>query len=240
MTSNAHKVKKELLALSSLERARVNAWFFKTGRGQYGEGDEFIGVTVPNTRKIAKKYVALSFLDIEKLLHSKKHEYRLCALLILVLRYQKGTEQGKKEVFDFYLNHLEFVNNWDLVDLSAYHIVGAHAVSGNDFKLLLRFVKNATLWKRRIAIVSTYAFIREGIFEPTLQISNLLLRDKEDLMHKAIGWMLREVGKRDVAVLRKFLHEHWSVMPRTTLRYAIERFEEKERKKWLTLGKKTT
>src|SRR3989339_1344860 len=225
------KVKKALQQYASPERAKSNAWFFKTGKGQYGEGDEFIGVTVPHVRKVATLFSNLSYSELEKLLSSKKHEHRLTALLILVHRYTKAEAREQKEIVRFYLSHLDCINNWDLVDLSAPKILGAHYYKYGGEEKLTHLAKQNNLWKKRIGIVATYAFIREGRYELTLQISKMLLSDQEDLLHKAVGWMLREVGKKDSRVLKVFLAEHYSEIPRTTLRYAIERFPEIERKK---------
>jgi 3-methyladenine DNA glycosylase AlkD len=203
--------------------------FFKTGKGEYGEGDVFLGVMVPDSRKVAKKYKDLPISQVGKLLQSRIHEHRLVALLILVQKYQSGSGSERKEVFDFYLSSTKWINNWDLVDLTAHKIVGEHLL-GRDHGLLYRLARSRDLWERRIAIVATAAFIKEGIFDTTLKISEMLLGDEQDLIHKAAGWMLREVGKKDQAVEERFLKKHCKVMPRTMLRYAIERFDEKKRK----------
>jgi 3-methyladenine DNA glycosylase AlkD len=226
-------VKKALQGYASPERAKSNAWFFKTGKGQYGEGDEFIGVTVPDTRKVAKQFVDLAFSELETLLVSKKHEHRLTALLILVQRYARAERQERNNIVSFYLAHLACVNNWDLVDLSAPHILGTHFFLYSNEVKLMKLARSKLLWERRVGIVATYTFIKNGTYAPTLQIAKILLQDREDLIHKAVGWMLREVGKKNGAVLRGFLTEHVSDMPRTMLRYAIERFPENERKIWL-------
>lgn len=233
MRMNAVQVKKALQAYASPERAKSNAWFFKTGKGQYGEGDEFIGVTVPNTRKVAKQFVDLAFSELEILLASKKHEHRLAALLILVQRFTRANEKEQKEIVRFYLAHVAQVNNWDLVDLSASQILGTHFCLYGGEEKLIKFAQSKNLWRRRVSIVATCAFIRAGKYDQTLRIANMLLHDTEDLLHKAVGWMLREVGKKDVSVLQQFLTEHTHEMPRTMLRYAIERFPEEERKIWL-------
>lgn len=229
----ANNVKKELQKIATRERATTSAWFFKTGKGAYGEGDEFIGVTVPEQRKIAQKFVSLSFTELKKLLDSKKHEHRLTALLILTLRFKKSEKKEQKDIVTFYLNNLSRINNWDLVDLSSHHILGAYYFHFGGEKKLYTLARSKTMWERRIGIVATYAFIREGVYTPTLDIATVLLEDTEDLMHKAVGWMLREVGKRDKNVLLSFLQLHSADMPRTMLRYAIERFPEKERQVWL-------
>ena len=232
------ELKKDLRAVASKEKAKVLASFFKTGKGDYGEGDVFLGVTVLLSRIIAKKYAKISFGDIKELLDSPIHEERIVALLILVDRYQKGDEASRQKVFRFYLKNLARVNNWDLVDLSAPHIVGAH-LFGMPKKmraLLLRFACSRNLWTRRVAIVSTFYFIKQNEFAITFDLAERLLNDEHDLIHKAVGWMLREVGKRDFTVLENLLKEggRYKTMPRTMLRYAIERFPEQTRKKYLS------
>ncbi len=207
--------------------------FFKTGKGQYGEGDQFIGITVPDTRIVAEKFIHLSFPDIQSLLDSPIHEERLTALLILVGQYKKGDEQARKNIFDFYLKNTSRVNNWDLVDLSADKIVGAHLEKEKNRKLLDTLSRSSNLWKKRIAIVSTFHFIRKNEFADTFRITDTLMKDSHDLLHKACGWMLREVGKRDEEELKAFLKKHYKIMPRTMLRYAIERFPPALRKKYL-------
>lgn len=228
-------LRKEIKNHLNLERAEHSKKFFKTGKGQYGEGDVFLGLSVSQCRGIAKKYRNLSLEEIKNLLKSKIHEERLIALLILVWKYQN--EQRGKEIFDFYLNNTEFVNNWDLVDLSADKIVGEFLRTFDCremyFPLLTNLAKSKNLWARRVAIVSTFAFIKRNEFKPTLEISEILLKDKHDLIHKAVGWMLREVGKKDEKVLENFLRKNYKNIPRTTLRYAIERFPEEKRKKIL-------
>ena len=226
------QLKKELRKYSDKDKAKILQRFFKTGKGQYGEGDVFLGVIVPNIRKVAKMfYSKLDLNDIKNLLDSKIHEERLAGILILVEKY--NCADNKKGIYDFYLANDKGVNNWDLVDLSAPNIVGNYLLNRKDRGILYKFARSENLWERRIAIIATFAFIRDERFGDTLKISKMLLGDSHDLIHKAVGWMLREVGKRDVNVLKKFLRENYSNLPRTTLRYAIERFEEKERKKWL-------
>jgi len=222
-------LRKDIRSLANPEKAGVLQGFFRTGKGQYGEGDVFLGVTVPQSRAISKKYALLSFANIKALLKSKIHEERLVALLILVHRYQKGDEDEKKGIVDFYLGNTKCVNNWDLVDLSADKLLG-HWLFGKDASLLCRLAESPHLWERRIAIVSTFHFIRNNRFSDTLKISGMLLGDKHDLIHKAVGWMLREVGKRDQPVLEGFLKRHHKKMPRTMLRYAIERLDEGRKK----------
>jgi 3-methyladenine DNA glycosylase AlkD len=224
----AKKVQSRLRSLADPEVAAASARFFKTGPGAYGDGDVFIGVRVPAIRKVAKEFKALPLPEIETLLHSEIHEERLLALVILVGQFEKGDDTTRKRIYDLYLANTGHINNWDLVDLSAPQIVGGY-LETRSRKPLDRLVKSASLWERRISILATHRFIRHGDFADTIRLAEKLLGDKEDLIHKAVGWMLREVGKRDVAVLEEFLGKHCRVMPRTMLRYAIERFPEKER-----------
>ncbi|MBI2106652.1 DNA alkylation repair protein [Candidatus Woesearchaeota archaeon] len=225
-----NKIKKELDSLANSEKAKVYQRFFKTRKGQYGEGDIFIGLTVPQQRMLAKKYVDLEFSDVEKLISNKIHEYRLTGYLILVYKYEKSVK--KKEVVDFYLKNVKCANNWDLIDCVADKILGSYMIN-KDKNILYEFAKSDNLWKKRISIISTFAFIKNNKFEDTLKISEILLEDKHDLIHKAVGWMLREVGKRDQKVLEKFLLKHYKNMPRTMLRYAIERFDTAKREFYL-------
>lgn len=204
--------------------------FFKTGAGDYSEHDQFIGVKNPVLRQLAKKYRALSLHDLQELLYSPVNEERLLALFILVDQYQRGAQQ--QEIYQFYLANLSRVNNWNLVDASAHLIVGEHLLSRNK-DILLEFATSPDLWRRRVAMVATWQFIRAEQFDWTIKIATLLLNDKHDLIHKAVGWMLREMGKKNEAVLRTFLSKHAPRMPRTALRYAIEKFSEGERKEWL-------
>ncbi len=231
-----HKLKDELQKLAAPARATVSASVFKTGKGEYGEGDIFIGVTVPDTRKIAKNYLQLELPQITILLESPVHEHRLIALLILVERFKKADDKIKTEIYKFYLKHTKYVNNWDLVDLSAHYIVGSYLFE-KDKAMLYKLVKSNNLWERRIAIIATFAFIRKNKFQDTFKIAELLLQDKHDLMHKAVGWMLREVGKKDQRALETFLKQHYKIMPRTMLRYAVERFDEKKRKEYMQKSK---
>ncbi|HKV42961.1 MAG TPA: DNA alkylation repair protein [Blastocatellia bacterium] len=225
-------LKRELAQAADPRRARDLAWFFKTGQGEYGEGDKFIGITVPAQRAITKKYQHLNLDQIEKLLASRIHEHRFSGLLILVAHYQAGDAATKQTVFDFYLNHTRRVNNWDLVDASAPYIVGEHLVSRSR-RVLYRLAKSADLWERRIAIIATAAFIRAGDLKDTFSIAAQLLSDDHDLIHKATGWMLREAGKRSRAGMINFLRCNYSRMPRTALRYAIEHLPEAQRKRVL-------
>jgi len=231
-------IRKELERLADPKQAELLQRYFKTGPGQYGEGDIFLGLKVWAVRKVAKEFRDLDFGKVEKSLHSKYHEERLAAVLILTERFGKGSEGEKKEIFDFYLANAKWVNNWDFVDLSAPNIVGKYLL-GADAKgrqVLYRLAKSENLWEKRIAILSTLAFIKNDEFEDTLAIAEILLHDKHDLIHKAVGWMLREVGKKDLASEEKFLKKFYKEMPRTMLRYAIEKFPEPKRKAYL-LGK---
>jgi len=230
---SANKVKQELGQAANKEKAVILTRFFKTGPGQYGAGDKFLGVTVPVQRAVVKKFVNLPLPEIEKLLVSPYHEHRLTAVLILVEQYAKAGDKERAAIVKFYLAHAKSVNNWDLVDLSAPKIVGEWLVERPDEKLLARLVAAENLWERRIAVLATFAFIKRGKFTPTLSLAKKLLADQHDLMHKAVGWMLREVGKRDVKVLRDFLDHYAKRMPRTMLRYAIEKFGPEERAKYL-------
>ena len=228
----------QLKALASPEVAASSARFFKTGPGEYGEGDLFIGVRVPMLRKLARDFRDLPLDEIELLLRSQIHEVRMLALFVLVLSVgKKCSESHRKSAYGFYLGNTVYVNNWDLVDSSAPAIVGGH-LWDKPRKPLQRLAKSKNLWERRIAIVATQHFIRLGEFDDTIALSQILLNDKEDLIHKASGWMLREVGERDVNVLARFLDEHGATMPRTMLRYAIEHFEEGQRKKYLAMSKR--
>jgi 3-methyladenine DNA glycosylase AlkD len=226
------QIKRDLSQLSNPEKAKKLSGFFKTGKGQYGEGDIFLGIPVPEQRKVAKRYIDLTLNDLQELLSSKIHEHRLTALLILVSKYEKADNSGKDEIFSFYLKNTEYVNNWDLVDLSAPKIVGDYLFN-KDTSILFKLAKSNNLWERRIAVLSTFKFIRNNDFEDALSISELLLDDKHDLIHKAVGWMLREIGKRDQEIEERFLSRYCMQMPRTMLRYAIEKFDENKRKFYL-------
>ncbi len=226
------KIKKELKALANSEYAADSKRFFKTGPGEYGEGDQFIGIRVPLLRKLAKSYRDVSIQDSEALLSSPIHEERFLALLLLMQHYAKGGAQTKNRIYKFYLKSTRFINNWDLVDLSAEHISG-HYLLERSKAPLYRLAGSRDLWERRIAIISTFCYIKRQDFKETLIISGQLLKDPEDLIHKAVGWMLREVGKRDFTSEETFLKSHYRNMPRTMLRYAIERFPEALRKGYL-------
>ncbi len=225
------QITKEITSFKNPENAAFLLRFFKTGKGQYGEGDVFLGITVPEQRKIAKKYIDLTFDDIQEMLNNKIHEFRLIALFILVYKYQKAddtsassAQEKRKEIVDFYLKNTKKVNNWDLVDSSAGYILGDYLLD-RDKSILYKLAKSENIWERRIAIIATQGFIRNNQFEDTLKIAEILLDDKQDLIHKAVGWMLREVGNRDLNTLYRFLDKHYQKMPRTMLRYAIEKLE---------------
>ncbi len=224
----------ELAKLRDPAKARFLAGYFKTGKGEYGEGDVFLGITVPKMRKIAKKYQDLDFSGIQKLIASQIHEYRLLAVLILIDQYQKANLVQKRQVANFYIKNAKKINNWDLVDSSAPYILGDFLLNG-DKKVLYKLAKSANLWERRIAIITTFGFIKKGKYKETLIVAEILLDDSHDLIHKAVGWMLREVGKRDSECEMKFLNKYASVMPRTMLRYAIERFDAKRQSFYLNL-----
>jgi 3-methyladenine DNA glycosylase AlkD len=224
----AKEVVNALKLVATEERRKVNEWFFKTGKGEYGYGDIFLGVTMPNIRRIAKKFSQEIFLqELTKLIQSPIHEVRLCALIILVNKYNK---EEPDRIYHYYLKHLNSINNWDLVDSSAPYIVGDYLYNNQEqSKILLEFSQSENLWVRRISIVSTFAFIKNNEFNKTLEIAKLLLNDDQDLIHKAVGWMLREIYKRDKRIIKRFLRQNYALIPRTTLRYAIERMDKEER-----------
>lgn len=266
------KLTKELLGFKDPKRALFVAGYFKTGKGQYGEGDIFLGISVPQQRKIAKKYQELDLPDLQTLLANKVHDFRLVALFILVIKYKKARlEKEKKEIVDLYLKNTKQINNWDLVDSSAGYILGDYLYhkchpesfghpeqsegsqdklregsnrdssaepalsqpnvpqNDKDKKILYKLARSNNIWQRRISIIATQGFIRNNKFEDTLKISEILLNDKHDLIHKAVGWMLREVGNRDLKTEENFLDRHYQKMPRTMLRYAIEKLEKRKR-----------
>jgi len=230
-------LKSDLNKLATPQKAKASEWFFKTDPGQYGEGDQFIGVTVPEQRSIARKYKDLPLSQAEQLLKSPIHEERLVALIILVERFKSANRQSdqetQKEIYDFYLSHTDRVNNWDLVDLSADYIVGAY-LADKPKSVLYKLAKSKNLWERRIAMIATYYYIRQSEAKYTLEIADVLIHDSHDLIQKAVGWMLREVGKRcSEKALTDFLDKHAPEMPRTALRYAIERFPPEKRQKYL-------
>lgn len=261
----AQKIIKDLQKLKNPTKAKILQGFFKTGIGEYGEGDVFLGIVVPLQRQVAKKYFQEASLnDLQKLLNYKIHEYRLVALLMLVEKFNSlvchsrasgnpgiathhkttfldpslsGDDTkytGKKKIFNFYLENTKNINNWDLVDLSAPNIVGKYLLDNQkDIKILYKLVKSKNIWERRIAILATFTLIKEKQFNNTIKISEILLNDSHDLIHKAVGWMLREIGKRDLKTLKNFLNKHYKTMPRTMLRYAIEKLLENKRKFYL-------
>ena len=218
--------------LADPEHARVLQGYFKTGPGEYAEGDVFAGIRIPVLRKLAREHADLPLEEAAELLRSPVHEERLLALLILVRAFQRGTAERRREIHDLYLAHTRFVDNWDLVDSSAEHLVGAQLWEG-DRSPLERLARSDSLWERRIAIIATFHFIRRGDFCDTLRVAEVLLGDRHDLIHKAVGWMLREVGKRDQPAEEAFLRAHHRTMPRTMLRYAIEKFPEPLRQAYL-------
>ncbi len=241
--TKAEEIELALRQYSDPVKKEVLPRFFKTGVGEYGEGDRFLGVIVPHTRQVAKQYKDISFEAVQELLQSPWHECRLCALLMLVERFKKADEKGKKEIFDFYLTQTAHINNWDLVDLSAPYIVGSYLLD-KPRDVLYRLAASSLLWERRIAVVSTLMLIRNCDFIDTIRLSELFLQQHKplsqnpkprmhDLMQKAIGWMLREMGKRDKDLLVQFLEKHATTMPRTMLRYAIEKFPDDERKEFM-------
>lgn len=226
------EVREALRALADQADSETLQRFFKTGPGDYGEGDRFIGVRVPAIRRVARQYRGLSLDGTLSLLRSGIHEERLLALIMLKDKYQKGTADQQAEIYKRYLDHTQHINNWDLVDCSAEHIVGAH-LQDRDRRPLYQLARSSMLWERRIAIIATFHFIKSGEFDETLTIAEMLIPDAEDLIHKAVGWMLREVGKRDRMVEETFLVRHYQRMPRTMLRYAIEKFPEDHRQQYL-------
>ncbi len=226
------EIRKEIFKQKNPAQAIVLQRFFKTGKGEYGEGDIFYGITVPVQRIIAKQFKDLSLGDLKVLINSKVHEERLIAAFILVEQFQKANEKKQKTIFNFYIKNRSGINNWDLVDLSAPKIVGQYLID-KDKKLLYKFAHSKDLWEKRIAILSTFTFMRQHWFEDTFIISEILMLDEHDLIHKAVGWMLREVGNRDIEAEEEFLKKYYKTMPRTALRYAIEKFPEKKRKNYL-------
>lgn len=226
------EVRKILRNLANPEIAEHSQRFFKTGAGEYGEGDQFLGIRVPVLRQQVKTFQEVTLENIQQLLVSSFHEERLFALLLLVYKFAKGNEEEKSAIYHMYLNNTQYINNWDLVDSSAYQIVGVF-LEDKDRQVLYQLVQSDSLWERRIAIMATLHFIRSLQFDDTLNLSKQLINDQEDLIHKAVGWMLREIGKRDITVERAFLQSYYKKMPRTMLRYAIEKFPEQERQQYL-------
>ena len=227
-----HRIRTKLQRLGNKQRAKVSQGFFKTGPGEYGEGDVFLGIKVPDLRKLAKECQDITVKEVKQLVRSAIHEERLLALFMLIGAYSKGDESARESIYSLYLKNTQFVNNWDLVDGSAEHIVGAFLMDKSK-RPLYRLAQSKNLWERRISIMSTFYFIKRNEFSETLKIAKMLITDKEDLIHKAVGWMLREVGKRHLETEEKFLEDHYKKMPRTMLRYAIERFPEPKRQRYL-------
>ena len=228
----AETIQARIRKLGRRKYAEAAQWFFKTGPGEYGEGDVFVGIKVPVLRKLAQDCVAADATTVRTLLGSAIHEDRLLALMVLVHQFEKGNESDRTRLYRFYLQHTDRINNWDLVDLSAPRVVGGYLLKRSR-KPLYRLVRSRSLWERRISVLATFMFIRDRDFTDALAIADRLLKDREDLIHKAVGWMLREIGKRDMAVLESFLAPRCTVMPRTMLRYAIERFPEPKRQAYL-------
>jgi len=227
-------IQKYLRQYATLERKRKIEWFFKTGKGQYGEGDKFIGITNPDIRKVARQYQDIDLQEIKLLLHSPIHEDRLCALIILVNQNKKANLDTRQKIVKLFLDNLAFINNWDLVDCSSHYILGRAISEGvENINILDKLANSTILWERRIAIISTMYFISQNNITESLRIAKVLLSDKEDLMHKAVGWTLREAWKKHPQEVEKFLQENYTQLPRTTLRYAIERMEESKRKRFL-------
>lgn len=234
MSNDLDSLKKELRSFLKPGRAKILLRFFKTGPGEYGEGDQFLGLKTDEIRSVAKKYSSLSFLDISKLLASKVHEERTVAVMILNQRFKKADLKEKKKIYDFYFDNIAGINNWDLVDGSAPTVVGGYLYELNEpRKILYELAKSNNLWKRRIGIMACFYFIREKDFADALKISEILIQDKEDLIQKAVGWMLREIGNRDTKTEEKFLQKYCQKIPRTMLRYSIEKFPEDKRQKYL-------
>lgn len=222
-------LKKEAKTYANAKRKKANEWFFKTGKGEYGEGDQFIGISMPHARQIAKNNLNLTLKETQKLLQSKIHEERMIALLIWTYQYEKADEKLKNQIYKTYLKNTKQINNWDLVDVTCNKIVGFHLLN-KERKILYQLAKSKNLWEKRIAIVSTSVFIvKKQDFKDTLKIANILMNDKHDLIHKAVGWMLREVGKQDEKPLIKFLNKNYKIMPRTMLRYSLERLSKKQK-----------
>lgn len=225
-------LRRQLKKLENPDQAKVYLSFFKTGKGEYGEGDKFLGIKVPVSRQIAKQFKELALPEIQELLNSEIHEERLIALFVLTEQYRKADEAKQKLFYNFYLKNAKRVNNWDLVDLSAERIIGAHLFD-KDKKILFKLAKSKSLWERRISMMSTFHFIKNGVYNTAFEIARMLLKDEHDLIHKAVGWMLREIGKRNLEEEEKFLIKHYKNMPRTMLRYAIEKFPEQKRQAYL-------
>ena len=225
-------LKKDLTELSDPERKKNLQRFFKTGKGEYGEGDVFLGVKVPDVRKVAKKYRKLPLNGITELLNSEIHEHRQVAIFILIDQYQKGKKADQKKIVEYYLKNTNRINNWDLVDSSAHKIVGDY-YRDKTKDIFHKLSKSNNLWERRISVIGTFAYLPDGTFETSLTIAETLLHDPHDLIHKAVGWMLREIGKRDLPTLETFLNKHHKTMPRTMLRYSIEKLDKQKRQYYM-------
>ena len=236
-TAALSSVRRDLRKLARPDRAKSNAWFFKTGPGEYGAGDRFLGLTVPQLRTIAREYRDMPLKYVVTLLRSPWHEERLLALLIMVGQYARAGKATRQAIHQLYLGNTRSINNWDLVDSSAAQIVGAH-LEPRDRRVLRRLARSESLWERRIAMIATYHYIRQRDFKDALTIAGLLRRDEHDLIHKAVGWMLREIGKRDRGAEERFLRKHARTMPRTMLRYAIEKFPQPLRRRYLSMSRR--
>ncbi|MEW8624182.1 MAG: DNA alkylation repair protein [Candidatus Thiodiazotropha sp.] len=228
----AEQLTQKLESLASPEIAAKSQRFFKTGKGEYGEGDRFLGIRVPTLRQQARDFQQMSLTQVLRCLKSAYHEERLCALLILVRKFESGDEKLRERIFRHYLDNTRYINNWDLVDSSAYQIVGAYLLT-RERAILYQLAKSDSLWERRIAMIATYQFIKNQQFDDALAVAELLLLDEQDIIHKAVGWMIREVGNRDRNRAQRFLNPYYQAMPRTMLRYAIEKFPEPLRQGYL-------
>lgn len=237
MNGKASDIERDLMEAARPDKVGVLASFFKSGCGEYGEGDVFIGVSVPDNRRVARRHLDAGLDDVRRLLQSPVHEVRLCALLVLVEQYRRGDAARRREIYDFYLTVTDRINNWDLVDLSCQYIIGPQLMDGGDRSVLVMLAASESMWRRRIAVVSTLWMVRHGEVDDAIGICTMLLGDREDLIRKACGWVLREVGKKDKGRLTAFLDRHAGDMSRTTLRYAIERFDRDERMHYMQLGK---
>lgn len=237
MKGKAGDIERDLMEAARPDKVEVLASFFKSGCGEYGEGDVFIGVSVPDNRRVARRHLDAGLDDVRRLLQSPVHEVRLCALLVLVEQYKRGDAARRREIYDFYLTVTDRINNWDLVDLSCQYIIGPQLMDGGDRSVLVMLAASESMWRRRIAVVSTLWMVRCGETDDAIGICTMLLDDREDLIRKACGWVLREVGKKDKSRLTAFLDRYAGDMSRTTLRYAIERFDRDERMHYMRLGK---
>jgi 3-methyladenine DNA glycosylase AlkD len=237
MNKKTKDILRRLEEVADPERSRILQGFFKTAPGEYGQGDIFLGISLPDQRKIAREFRDLSISGISQLINSKIHEHRSTALILLVEKYQRGDNGQKKQIFEFYLSHLSQINNWDLVDISCPKIIGDYLFD-RPCQLLYNLARSDDLWEKRIAIISTHYFIRNNRFDDSIKISEILIHDQHDLIHKAVGWTLREIGKRQIEEEIKFLDQYAHIMPRTMLRYAIEKFNEEERQDYLSRRQK--